>query len=248
MKTTKSYWDAAWQEEIRYRLPRNVTSSARNLQRLLRQRIKPGMRVLEIGFAPGKMLAWVAKILQAKVAGIDYSDRGFSMARRLFDVLHIDADLRHEDVFAATFDPGSFDVVYSNGVIEHFDDPTEMVRRHVVLLKPGGFALIAIPNYGGIYGRLQGFFDPGNLKIHNLDIMNPEALDRLAPLDLVSQVRTYPTGRISPWLINFDKRWPRLLALALSHMVNLAGLMQPLDWSPLCPMLMLELRRNGSTP
>jgi cyclopropane fatty-acyl-phospholipid synthase-like methyltransferase len=76
VKITKSYWDAAWQKEIRYRLPRNIYTSTKNLQRLLRQRIKPGMRVLEIGFAPGKMLAWVAKILQAKVAGIDFSERG----------------------------------------------------------------------------------------------------------------------------------------------------------------------------
>jgi len=164
------------------------------------------MHFLEIGCAPGKLLAWVAEVLHAEVAGGDYSQRGLSLAQQLFQALNIDGDLRCEDMLATTFEPASFDLVFSAGVIEHFDDPREIVKRHVTLLKPGGKAVIMVPNYGGFYGRLQCRFDPENLSIHNLTIMNPPALRRLAPGELVSTVRVYPVGRMSPWLISFDKR------------------------------------------
>jgi hypothetical protein len=39
--------------------------------------------------------------------------------------------------------------------------------HYLGLLKPGGKALIIIPNYGVIYGRLQQYFDPENLALHN---------------------------------------------------------------------------------
>jgi 2-polyprenyl-3-methyl-5-hydroxy-6-metoxy-1,4-benzoquinol methylase len=242
-KTNQTYWDKVWQPGTKHRLPRGLYVSHRNIQHLLKARIKPGMQILEIGFAPGNMLAWVAKALGAQVAGVDFSEIGVRAARRLFEVLQIPGDLRGEDIRATTFPPETFDLVYSLGFIEHFDDPTEMVRRHVLLLKPGGLALITIPNYGGIYGVLQRFLDPKNLDLHNLNIMRPEALTRLAPADLVRLVAAYPAGRISPWLVSLNKRWPHPAASFIKHLVNLLVLLQPFDIKALAPMLVLEMRR-----
>jgi 2-polyprenyl-3-methyl-5-hydroxy-6-metoxy-1,4-benzoquinol methylase len=244
-KTDQAYWDKIWQPGTRHRLPCGLFMSHLNIQRLLKARVKPGMQVLEVGFAPGSMLAWVAKALGAKVAGVDFSETGIKAARNFFETLQIPGDLRCEDIRATTFPPGSFDLVYSQGFIEHFEDPTEMVRRHVLLLKPGGLALITIPNFGGIYGVLLRFSDPASLTIHNLDIMQPEPLARLSPADLVSQVAAYPAGRISPWLLNLNKRWPLLSARVFNHVVNLLGLLQPCDIGALAPMLVLEMRRAG---
>ena len=47
----------------RMRLPSLLVASTRNLQRLLSTLVAPGMNVLAIGFATGKQLAYVAKIL-----------------------------------------------------------------------------------------------------------------------------------------------------------------------------------------
>jgi SAM-dependent methyltransferase len=226
------------------RLPSGLLVSTRNLQRLLKTHIKPGMQVLEIGCAPGKTLSWVAKDLQANVAGLDYSKRGIQLSRQLFRILDIDSDLRCEDVFATTFSPGSFDIVYSTGVIEHFEDPREIVRCHVMLLKPGGKALIMVPHYGGLYGRIQRRFDPENLSLHNLNIMNLSALKELSPEDMVSESSAYPAGRMSPWIISFNKKWPQIFAKSTYCFLNLVGLVQPFDIARLCPLLVLELRRN----
>ena len=247
--TTVDHWEEAWAAGVRLRLPSRWICSTRDLQRLLNRHVRPGGRVLEVGCAPGKILAWLAAVHLCDVSGLDYSDRGIATARRLFTALELRADLRCEDLRAATFEPSSFDLVYSVGVIEHFEDPRDVVARHVAFVRPGGTALMIVPNYGGIYGRLQRYFDGENLGLHNLRIMTLSALASLAPTAEVGGVRTYLCGRVSPWLISLDKRWPRSLARAVAYFTNAAALVQPIDIGPLCSMLVLEIMRPaGSLP
>src|SRR5205085_5136150 len=124
------HWDSEWAVRPRLRLPLSVTVGIRDIKRLLRKHVRPGMSFLEIGCAPGKILAWIAKVLGADVAGLDYSPRGMQHAFDLFRALNIVADLRNEDIFETTFPSESFDIVYSAGVIEHFRDPRPIVHSH----------------------------------------------------------------------------------------------------------------------
>ena len=245
-KTTVEHWDEAWQAGIRLKLPSGMEVGTRNTMQLLKRYVKPGMHVIEIGCAPGKMLSWTAAVLGAHVAGLDYSTTGIRTAKRLFESMGLKGDFRCEDVFNTTFEPGSFDMVFSFGLIEHFDDPREIVRRHVMLAKPGGTVVITVPNYGGIYGRIQRYFDAENLDLHNLDIMNAKALRKLAPLDSVTGIQTFEYGRVSPWLISLHKKWPQLLARGCSVILNGVGLLQPIDLKPLCPLIVLKMVRKAN--
>lgn len=245
-KRTQGDWDDVWSRDIRMRLPSSLNISTKNIKRLMRAKVKPGMRVLEIGCAPGKILAWMAKIMKVTVAGLDYSERGINSARKLFEFLEIEADLRCEDVLCTTFSGGSFDLVYSVGVVEHFNDPAPIVRKHMELLRSGGMALVVIPNYGGIYGQVQGRLDYENLLTHNLNIMSCQEMVQLAPRDLTSHVWAYVSGRISPWILSFDKKWPKL-SKSLFYVINIIGLSQPFDIKAFCPMIVLEITRNNDT-
>ena len=242
--TTRAHWEETWAIPPRWRLPSSLSVTTRNIQRLLRRHVRPGMRVLELGCAPGKILAWVAAVLGAEASGLDYSERGIAWSKTLFEKLGLPGDLRCEDVFKTTLPAGSYDVVYSSGLIEHFDDPRDIVRAHVALVKPGGKAIIAIPDYGGIYGRLQRWMDPENLAIHNLRIMTPEALAQLAPKDSLDGVKVYRVGRFSPWQLSIERRLPHPLGKIAKYALNLAGLLQPADIDPLCPLLVLEITRR----
>ncbi len=242
-KTDIPHWENAWSRPPRMRLPSSLNVATRNLQRILKVHVKPGMKFLEIGCAPGKILVWVAKSLRADVSGLDYSERGLGHARRLFQALNVEGDLRCEDLFETTFAPEYFDMVFSAGVIEHFEDPREIIRRHVLLLKRGGTALITVPNFGGVYGKLQNRWDPERLSTHNTSIMFPPALEKLAPSDLVTGVHAYYAGRLSPWLVSFHRLRPSQLAKACAYILNAVGVLQPVDIIPVCPMLVLELHR-----
>ncbi|MDD4891737.1 MAG: methyltransferase domain-containing protein, partial [Phycisphaerae bacterium] len=214
-------------------------------QFLLRQHIRPGYRVLEIGCAPGSYLACVAMRLKADVSGVDSSPIGMDLARDLFRRLRLAADLRCECLFDPSWTPGQFDFVYSAGVIEHFDDPGPVVRRHVQMLRPGGVALMTIPNYSGIYRRLQRWFDPENLVAHNLRIMSCRAMLDLAPRELCSETNAFAAGRPGPWMISFRKRFPRPIALAARAAFHALSLALPRCLPHLHSMWVLRLTRKS---
>jgi 2-polyprenyl-3-methyl-5-hydroxy-6-metoxy-1,4-benzoquinol methylase len=243
-KTTHVYWDSMYAGQSLPNLPSRLSVGSRNYHRLFKRYIHAGMKVLEIGCAPGKQLAYIGKRFKASIAGLDYSPNGISLSRALCARLRIPADLRCEDIFDTSFEPGSFDLVYSLGVIEHFQDPSLIVRRHLDLVKPGRICLLLIPNFGGVYGRLQNYFDPENLKIHNLDIMTCRAMRQLAPPDLSAEETVFPFGRMSPWLLNIDRKWPTLIAQTVNYLINGVGLIQPFDIKPICPTLVLQITRR----
>lgn len=236
------YWRGT-HSQPRWRLPSKLNVAARDLLRIVGVHIKPGMRVLEIGCAPAKHLAYFAKVRKASVCGVDYSEPGIKFSRELFSRLNLEGEFRCENIFSTTLPEASFDLVYSLGVIEHFADARSIVEKHLYLTKPGGRVVITIPNFGGVYGRLERHFCPELLNLHNLHIMSCEALVQLAPEHLACEAVAQRSGRLSPWIINFEKKWPGTLAKATAIALNALGLIQPFDIGPLCPLLVLRMKK-----
>lgn len=138
------------------------------------------LQVLELGCAPGSMLAAMANVAPQHVysgvdfarAGLERADRALA-ARNLYPQLHL-GDVRE---FAPV---GVYDLVVSFGLLEHFDDPHEILSHHVRLVRPGGFVALTIPNYKHPFlkSALQAF-SPDTLRTHNLETMN---MDRMSGL------------------------------------------------------------------
>ncbi len=243
-KTTREYWEGFHSARPRLRLPSKLVITTRNVTHLLDSNVKPGMHVLEIGFAPGKILSYVNKVLGAAVTGLDYSEHGTAMARELFDALDVDGEILCEDVFNSSLEKDTFDVIYSIGVIEHFDDPRPLVRKHIEFLKRGGKAIIMIPNYRSIYGGLQKYFYPENLDIHNLDIMSEADILKLVPDDIPCQVISYRYGRIDPSQVTPSRRWPAIMSRLFSYGCTVLGHLQPFRIRSLAPWIVLEVTKN----
>lgn len=246
-KTDPAHWNAAWRQPIRNRLPSRLNVGVRNVTRLVAKHVRPGDRYLEIGCAPGKMLAWVASVLKAQVAGLDYSEPGISHCRRLFRALELEAEFFQEDLFDHHVPVASFDVVTSFGVIEHFDDVGPVVQCHLDLVKAGGLALMVVPHFGGVYGAVQRWCDPSLLAMHNTSIMSPRSLSELVNRRGVESVRAYPFGSVSPWAVSPHRQLPRVASLATSLAVNALGLLQPLPIRAVAPLLVLEVRKGNGT-
>jgi SAM-dependent methyltransferase len=236
-KTNREFW--AYPSEVRLRLPSPLWVHVSNITRLLRRRVRAGDRYLEIGCAPGKLLAWVAAKLGAEASGLDYAPNGIHQCQRLFDASGLNIPLYREDLFSNTLPAASFDVVASFGFIEHFDDPAPAVEQHLRLVKPGGLALITIPNYGGVYGSLQGRLNPENLAAHNVGIMKPDAL---LALGKGHDARVYYTGSMDASLLSLERAMPAKLARVLQLALNGVGRLQPVMIRSLAPALVLEIR------
>ena len=65
-----------------------------------------------------------------------------------------------------------YDLVISNGFIEHFDNYEEVMDKHANFLKPGGAILLMIPNKRYLRKWYGYLLDYANLKAHNLSSMS----------------------------------------------------------------------------
>jgi SAM-dependent methyltransferase/uncharacterized protein YbaR (Trm112 family) len=109
-----------------------------------------GKRVLDVGVGAGRY-ADVALKAGAEVWGIDLS---YSVATAKENLARYGdkAHLAQADLFNPPFAPGSFDVIYSFGVLHHTPDPRRGFDALVKLLKPGGVICITTyTNYGMYY-------------------------------------------------------------------------------------------------
>lgn len=90
-----------------------------------------------------RILQWAAG-RGATAFGIDLSGPIARDARRNFASGQLKAVV--SDVRAIPFADASFDAVYSMGTVEHFDETEQAVREIHRVLKPGGLAVIGVPN------------------------------------------------------------------------------------------------------
>lgn len=103
--------------------------------------LKPGSKLLDYGCGPGDMLL-CAQELGIESFGIDNFERSVSMAKeRGLDVVLGDSS-------SMPYEKKSFDVIFSQSVLEHVPDAVKLVSELKAYLKPGGTLIISTPTPG----------------------------------------------------------------------------------------------------
>ena len=127
---------------------------ADNEQRLFTEHFPPlaGLKVFKTDLwdeaKNTRILAWASR-QGASAYGIDISEPIVTQAHTAFDA---GPGRRHRlhaavgDVRGVPFRDASFDAIYSMGTIEHFDETELAVAEMARVLKPGGRAIIGVPN------------------------------------------------------------------------------------------------------
>jgi 2-polyprenyl-3-methyl-5-hydroxy-6-metoxy-1,4-benzoquinol methylase len=177
-KAGEKYWNDSWAS---CDIPHAVNPSEMALENYINRRFHqlfmtwfetseaPSMRLLEVGCAKSSWLPYFAKEFGFSVCGIDYSPNGCQMAREVLQANGVDAEI----VCANFFSPpakmlGTFDVVVSFGVVEHFDDTASCLRAVSLFLRPGGLLITNIPNMVGWIGSIQKLVNKPVYDIHQL--------------------------------------------------------------------------------
>jgi SAM-dependent methyltransferase len=122
---------------------------AENEQRLFTEHLAPlgGLKILKTDLwdeaKNTRILAWAAA-QGARAYGVDISEPTLIQARAAFqgDALRCAVS----DVRELPFGDASFDAIYSMGTIEHFDETERAVEEMARVLKPGGRAIVGVPN------------------------------------------------------------------------------------------------------
>jgi len=179
--TGVDFWERCWNQ---FNLPCEVNWNS-SFDRCLGSAIKTNLpsvsgKLLEVGCAPGKWLAFMAKEFDLRPSGVEYSESGIKLTTENFRLLGLKPDQIIADDFFQINPTHQFDVVMSLGFIEHFPDVDAVISLHLKWLKPGGVLILGVPNFRGIYLPIQHALDKSILAKHNLDIMNLEYFRGLA--------------------------------------------------------------------
>ena len=112
-----------------------------------------GQRVLEVGVGMGAdYLEWLKAGAQA--TGVDLSAISLERAKQRCETSGYTPDLRLSDAEHLLFPDGTFDIVYSYGVMHHSPDTPQCIREARRVLKPGGSLRIMIYHHPSLTGFL----------------------------------------------------------------------------------------------
>ncbi len=170
-----------------------------------------GYKVIEVGCAPGKYLIQLHTLLGYIPYGVEYSEKGVEITKENFKRAQIDpSHVMYGDFFDAQFQQLSreqYDVVFSRGFIEHFDDVSHVVDLHRDMVRVGGYVVIMIPNLQGINTMIAKFLNRSSFDLHNTSIMNTEVFNALFPDTMYKKLYCGYLGLFSIGLFNTDKKW-----------------------------------------
>jgi len=142
------YYDPAKQPEAVYPITPNATD--RDRLATLTPHVCGG-RLLEFGGGLGAT-AIEAQRLGFKVTVIEDSAKAIAGGRQF----HPELEWIHAAEIPADTAPASFDAASAFHVLEHIPNPKRLVESFAKILRPGGFLLIEVPNWGSYVRRLQG--------------------------------------------------------------------------------------------
>jgi len=156
--------------------------------------------LLEIGGFPGYFSVWAKRHLQLEATLLD-----FVVHTRILNQLEVANKLEIGSIEVIEVDlfnytpQKKFDLVVSNGLIEHFIDTKEIIQKHVEQLNSGGVLLITLPNFKSLNGWFQKKFDPENYQKHNINCMDLNLLGSICKeLDLTN-IETRYDGKFMLW-------------------------------------------------
>lgn len=123
--------------------------------------------VLDVGCATG-YLARTLKAFGNRVTGVEYDAEAAELARAHAERV-VQADLDRDDL-SVLLAGQRFDVIVFGDVLEHLRDPLPPLRQAKMLLAPGGYVVISIPNVG--HGDVRMSLLLGRFPYRNLGLLD----------------------------------------------------------------------------
>ncbi len=128
--------------------------SRRPLLKLLARHLPESQptRFLEVGCGTALDSCLVARARpQAVAVAIDLSEKAVRLAQEYAASLQSPVRAMAADLTALPFPAGCFDLVFSQGVLEHFPDPSAAVREQLRVLRTGGVLVVDVPQKYNFY-------------------------------------------------------------------------------------------------
>lgn len=146
--STKAHWDAYWKENLDPHVTYdNDDRVIRAIQALGEVR---GKRILEVGAGSGRDSIALAR-MGAEVTVIDYVPSSLTVVARNAAAAGVRIRMVCGDGTRMPFPEGTFDVVFHQGLMEHFRDEAPLLRDNRRVLRTGGHLVVDVPQRWHVY-------------------------------------------------------------------------------------------------
>ena len=151
MKRTsdKEHWEKLWNKRGVKELYDNSGRILTAVKRLWGENLE-GKRILEVGAGTGRDSFDLAA-LGAEVITLDYAPSSLRIIQEQNKEHVAETIPVGGDAFALPFEDGSFDLVFHQGLLEHFREEEGIIAENARILKPGGYAILDVPQRWHIY-------------------------------------------------------------------------------------------------
>jgi len=140
--STRAHWEKFWQRREQIE---EVYSTADRISANLSQVTEfAGQKILEVGAGSGRDSFRLAD-QEAIVYVLDYASQSLRIIGNLNAQNPSQVHLMQADALQIPIPDNSMDIVFHQGLLEHFKDPLPLLQEHFRILKPGGFLLVDVP-------------------------------------------------------------------------------------------------------
>jgi len=212
------YWDSVWmqkdiskklysinkKEQIYYSITGIINS-------YLKKYVKKNKvyKILEIGCGGSATFPLLIEGFDnLKISGIDKSPSACKFALEIEIYKDKTIDIVCGDALKLPIKKNSFDIVYSIGLVEHFENQYDIVKSHVDLAKKDGLIVILIPNLVGFQADLlrSNFFKSEKSTnneswINGMKVTTPNDLRNILTDIGCIDIKIKPAGGLHPLLM-----------------------------------------------
>lgn len=128
---------------------RHALRTAEREAAYLLPRLRPGMRLLDVGCGPGTISSGLARaVAPGEVVGIDVSADVIDSARaHVAEAGVTNARFETANVYDLPYQAASFDVAHAHQVMQHLADPVGALTEMRRVLRPGGLVAVRDADY-----------------------------------------------------------------------------------------------------
>ncbi|MFZ3077753.1 MAG: class I SAM-dependent methyltransferase [Candidatus Aenigmatarchaeota archaeon] len=149
----KNTWNDEWNDFKGLNFfGRKFAKGQKNVVRkfLERENLPKTAKVLDFGCGSGRTLRMFRNLGFNNSIGVDVSPNSMKLCEKNDFIVGKDVFLTKEE--GTSFNDNSFDLVFADGVLEHFEDFSPIVKEICRLSKK--YILITQPNHFSLYGRI----------------------------------------------------------------------------------------------
>ncbi len=142
--STPEHWQRFWEEADHLELDDVYGTDGRMVREVLLLGDPAGKRILEVGAGTGRDAVTLARA-GAEVLTLDYVKGSLHLTIKAAGASGVTVAPVCGDALDLPFADGTFDVIFHQGLLEHFRDVRPLLGDNARILKPGGHLIVDVP-------------------------------------------------------------------------------------------------------